>query len=207
MHRVFISNHHEKDQWYKEKLIEINKQYSIFIDMSVDTGDIPDNWSDEEIRQEIRDEYLRDSTVTILLLGKETKFRKYIDWELYSSMYNGKLNKQSGILVVNLPTIKNNSSVRVAHGEKDLYPEITSWTSIDTRRELEGRHPCMPERIIDNLLNPDAKISVTCWDTVTDLNKLKALIDITFKDRLNCKYDLKKPMKRQNFNPQPLDLY
>lgn len=86
-HKVFISYHHDNDQWAKEKLLELNSKYDIFIDRSVDTGDISDDLSDEKIRKKIRDEYLRD-TVTILLVGTETKNRKHIDWELYSSMYD-----------------------------------------------------------------------------------------------------------------------
>ena len=78
---------------YKEELLKINKENDLFIDMSVDTGDISEDLSDEEIRQRIRDDYLRDSTVTILILGTETKYRKHIDWEIYSSMYDGKLIK------------------------------------------------------------------------------------------------------------------
>ena len=66
MHKVFISYHHLNDQWYKDELVRIGEQNAIFIDASVDTGDIQDHLTDEVIRQKIRDEYLRDSTVTIL---------------------------------------------------------------------------------------------------------------------------------------------
>ena len=104
MHRVFISYHHENDQYYKNYLVNIGSQYKIFLNYSVDTGDISDYLSDEAIREKIRDEYLRDSTVTIVLVGLETKGRKHVDWEIYSSMIDGKVNKKSGILVANLPS-------------------------------------------------------------------------------------------------------
>ena len=93
-HKVFISYHHENDQWAKDALLECNEEHNIFIDAPVDTGDISDKLSDEQIRIKIRDEYLRDSTVTILLVGTETKNRKHIDWELYSSMIDGAKNKK-----------------------------------------------------------------------------------------------------------------
>lgn len=35
MHKVFISYHHENDQWYKDQLIQLGKHYSVFIDKSV----------------------------------------------------------------------------------------------------------------------------------------------------------------------------
>ena len=207
MHKVFISYHHQNDQYYKEDLLAINNRYKqlygnpIFIDRSVDTGDISENLSDENIRQKIRDEYLQDSTVTILLVGAETKYRKHIDWEIYSSMYNGKINKQSGLLIVNLPTVKAYSSIRaghIFHGEKDIYPN-SLWTSFTTRKEYKKNYPCLPDRIIDNFLY-NAKISVTDWDKITDPKILKYLIDITFEDRMHCDYDLSRPMRRQNFN-------
>ena len=213
MHKVFISYHHTNDQYYKEELLRLNNSYKfhieninygkpIFVDNSVDTGEILEHLSDEVIREKIRDDYLRDSTVTILLVGTETKYRKHIDWELYSSMYNGKINKQSGILIVNLPTIANNFSIRAGHGEHKIYPEITYWTSFKTRKEYEDCYPYMPERIIDNLLNSNVKISVTNWDKITDPQILKYLIDLAFKNRFSFSYDLNRLMRRQNFNPK-----
>ena len=209
MHRVFISYHHKEDQCYKEKLLQLNNNHKciygdpIFIDSSIDTGDISDDLSDEEIREKIRDEYLKDSTVTILLVGIETKNRKHIDWELYSSMYNGRVNKQSGILVINLPSIYHlQKLIHAGHGEEEkrvLYPNF-SWTSFNTRKEYKKRYPYMPERIIDNLLCSNVQMSVTNWNTITDPQVLKFLIDLTFKNRVFCKYDLKRPMRRQNFN-------
>ena len=34
MHKVFISHHHDNDQWYKEELVKFGEQYSIFVDRS-----------------------------------------------------------------------------------------------------------------------------------------------------------------------------
>ncbi|MBT7069025.1 MAG: TIR domain-containing protein [Verrucomicrobia bacterium] len=95
MHRVFISYHHANDQYYKEELLRINETWRVFEDRSVDTGEIPEELPDSRIRELIRDEYLRDSSVTVLLVGTETKRRKHIDWEIYSSMFDGKVNKRS----------------------------------------------------------------------------------------------------------------
>ena len=80
MHRVFVSFYHRDDQHYKDGLVEWAKENDVFIDGSVDTGDIPDDWDDQKIRETIRDEYLRDTSVTILLVGPNTKHRKHVDW-------------------------------------------------------------------------------------------------------------------------------
>ena len=89
IHKVFVSYHHRSDQGNKEALVEFGEKHGIFVDRSVDTGDIPDDWPDERIRRAIRDQYLRDSTVTIVLVGRETRRRKHVDWEIHSSMYDG----------------------------------------------------------------------------------------------------------------------
>ena len=199
MHNVFISYHHFSDKAYKIALIEYGKNFGAFIDKSVDTGEISEHLSDQAIRAKIRDENLRESTVTILLAGTDTKERKHIDWELYSSMFDGTRNKKSGILVINLPSVAC-SDFYAAHGigEKRLiYPDISSWTSIGARAEQERRFPHLPERIIDNLVAPNARISVVPWERLS-ADKLKFLIDAAFDGRSGCEYDLRRPMMRRN---------
>lgn len=203
MHKVFISYHHDNDQWAKQALLNLNRSnnYSIFIDSSVDTGDIDESLSDESIRQKIRDEYLQDSTVTILLVGVETKNRKHIDWEIYSSMYDGQVNKKSGILVIQLSST-GCTAFTVAHGKEEkseLYPHILTWQSVTNRTDYESLFPYLPKRITDNLLKSETKISVAEWETITaSPNKLKLMIDLTFNDRTGCDYDLSSPMRRSN---------
>jgi len=198
-HRVFISYHHANDQAYKKALLDLNDIHDIFVDASVDTGDIDDEGLDDEaIRQKIRDEYLKDSSVTIVLVGLETKNRKHVDWEIYSSMFSGKVNKQSGVLVINLPGVCTH--YRAAHGDAEkraIYPENSSWITITSREECEKRHPYVPARIIDNLLKKGAKVSITNWDKIAEnAEALQFLIDVTFDDRASCEYDLSRPMRR-----------
>ena len=199
MHKVFISHHHGNDQWYKEQLVEFGEQHSIFVDRSVDTGDIPDDWTDQRIRREIRDRYLRDSTVTVVLVGRETRRRKHVDWEIHSSMYDGSVNRRSGMVVINLPGVSE-GQFHAAHGEEEkrlLYPDVASWTHIEERAEYERRYPYMPDRIIDNLVKPDARISVVPWDRING-RTLEFLIEAAFRYRKDCPYDLSRPMRRAN---------
>ena len=201
MHKVFVSYHHSNDQWYKDELVRRAEKDKIFIDASVDTGDISDHLKDEEIRQKIRDEYLRDSTVTILLVGTETKLRKHVDWEIYSSMFDGLQNKKSGILVINLPSVDNGSFFK-AHGEESIrflsgLMDFVFWRDRADRSTLTERFPNMPSRIIDNLVS-NAGISVVGWNDLTSAWRLRSLVEITFKSRVNCKYDLSTRMRRKN---------
>jgi len=199
-HKVFISYHHANDQQYKDSLLQMNALYDIFIDKSVDTGDVEDNLSDQEIRVKIRDEYLRDSTVTILLAGTQTMFRKHVDWEIFSSMYDGEVNKKSGILVVNLP-LTGSDNITAGHGNQEkqlIHPNIDNWISLN-RSQYEQRYPYLPNRIIDNLVNKNSKISVVPWGLIDNRPEiLKLLIEFTNQDRQIAEYDLSRPMKRQN---------
>lgn len=201
MHKVFISYHHGNDQGYKDALVDFGDRCSMFVDRSVDTGDIPDEWRDEQIRREIRDHYLRDSTVTILLVGKETRRRKHVDWEIYSSMYDGSVNKKSGIVVINLPGISDHLC-NAPHGDAEkelLYPDVASWTHVNSRAEYERLYPYMPDRIIDNLMKPGVTISVTSWNRIHgSKERLEFLIEAAFGNRANCSYDLSQPMRRAN---------
>lgn len=200
MHRVFVSFYHRDDQHYKDCLVEWAKENDIFIDGSVDTGDIPDDWDDQRIRETIRDEYLRDTSVTILLVGPNTRHRKHVDWEIYSSMYDGKINKRSGIVVVMLPeTHCDDCHIPYANEKAQIYPEISSWVHVDSRSEYQRRYPDMPERIIDNLLKDGVKISVTTWKKLTPEN-LRMMLDNAYNNRQTQPYDLSRKMRRKNGN-------
>lgn len=198
MHKVFISYYHNEDQCYKDDLVKLAEENDVFIDASVDTGDISDELSDEAIREKIRDEYLKNSTVTIVLIGAETKNRKHVDWEIYSSMYDGAVNKKLGIIAIVLPETKDSSNICAPRGqkEKDLYPD-TEWVSIDRWDEYKRRYPYMPDRLIDNLNYAKAKISVVPWNILTS-DILSSLIEMAFNDRTQCEYDLSRSMRRRN---------
>lgn len=199
MHKVFTSYHHRNDQEYKKKLVAMADKHDVFVDKSVDTRDIDSSLPDERIREIIRDDYLRDSTVTIVLVGQHTKRRKHIDWEIYSSMFDGKVNKKSGILIVNLPGTSTYIIAPRKSEQEFVYPDIKNWISVKDRAEYERRYPSMPARIIDNLLEPEAKVSVVPWERIASSpDKLRYLVDAAFEDRATCKYNLSRPMRRAN---------
>jgi hypothetical protein len=104
-HRVFVSYHHTNDQYYRNRFEQLfTNVYDIMISMSVQIGDIGYDLKTETIRQKIRDEYLRDSTVTVVLVGAETWKRKHVDWEIGASIRNTQYNPRSGLMGIVLPT-------------------------------------------------------------------------------------------------------
>ncbi len=193
MHRVFISYHHANDQRYKNELKSIHDNISFF-DMSVDTGDIDEGLNDETIRVKIRDEYLKDSTVTIVLVGTNTKDRKHVDWEIYSSMFNSSKNKKSGILIVNLPTI-NGSQISISEKDKDILGRNISWSPISSYE----RYNYMPKRLVDNVKEKGVRICVVDYNNIINNTEgLKFLLNEAFENKELNNYNLSEKMRRRN---------
>jgi len=108
-HKVFISYHHANDQAYRNKFEALfAEQFDIMVSKSVQIGDLDPNLKTETIRQKIRDEYLRDSTVTVVLIGSETWKRKHVDWEISSTIRDTLRNPRGGLLGILLPSYSSN---------------------------------------------------------------------------------------------------
>jgi hypothetical protein len=85
----------------------INKFGTVFIPKVIGVSDsdpFVDSEDTDYILDKIREKYLTDSTVTIVLVGKCTWARKYVDWEVYSSLRNDKNNPRNGLLAIELPS-------------------------------------------------------------------------------------------------------
>ena len=200
MTKAFVSYHHDNDQYYKEHLSWLARR-GAFEDCSVKVGDIDAKLGDEKIRRIIRDERLRDTKVTILLCGTETRFRKHVDWELKSSMINGKKNKRSGILVIDLPTTRSNIGHTALPGEKEaIYSDYTGdWNSLEKKADFKSQYRDMPERIIDNLVAPEVRMSVVQWSRIANKpQNLKFLVDATARVAATNNYDLSRPMRMRD---------
>lgn len=96
--KVFISYHHRGDQrWFNEFTELFAERYEIFYDNSLD-GRIRSDDS-EYINRIIREEHIVGSSITIVLCGAETWKRKYVDWEIHSTLYH-----EHALLAIALPT-------------------------------------------------------------------------------------------------------
>ena len=103
-HKTFISFHHA-DNYYKNHLeILWGEQFNGFVSRSVDDGDINPSLPTDRIRQLIRDDFISDATVIIVLVGQGTWRRKHVDWEIASGIRDTKNNSRTGLLGLLLPT-------------------------------------------------------------------------------------------------------
>lgn len=104
-HKVFISFHHANDESFKTIFqLRFGNKFGVVAPGAVQDGDIDPSCQAETIRRIIRDNYLRDTSVTVVLVGAETWKRKHVDWEISSSLRNTALNPRSGLLGILLPT-------------------------------------------------------------------------------------------------------
>lgn len=104
--KVFISYYHEADQQYKDQLVTLMGDR--IVDQSVDVGSIVDtNLPLDEIRRRIRDDFIADATVTIVLIGPRTWQRKHVDWEIHASLRKTDYNSRCGLLGIVLPEHTN----------------------------------------------------------------------------------------------------
>lgn len=104
-HKVFVSYHHANDEYYKNRFESLfGAVEQSIVSRSVQIGDIDPNARTEYIRQQIRDRFLRDSTVTVVLVGSETWKRKHVDWEIGSSLRRTEYSSRSGLIGILLPT-------------------------------------------------------------------------------------------------------
>lgn len=117
--KIFMSYYHGGDQAY----------YDAFSKTFCDTYDvITDNSLERRIDSEdvnyvirrIREAYIAGSSCTIVLVGKDTWGRKYVDWEIKAT-----LEKEHGLIGVRLPTAPVTPQNKVTVPQR-LYDNIQS---------------------------------------------------------------------------------
>jgi MTH538 TIR-like domain (DUF1863) len=84
--KVFISYHHERDQfWFDSFTRTFCDEYEVFQDQSLDDEVESDDLA--YVNRVIREDYIRGSSITIVLCGAETWKRRFIDWEIASTLH------------------------------------------------------------------------------------------------------------------------
>lgn len=96
--KVFVSYHHQ-DQTAADAFRSIfGDAYEVFSDASLDR--LIDSGSPLYTLRTIREDYITGTSITIVLCGVDTWKRKYIDWEIHST-----LHKDHALLGIMLPNI------------------------------------------------------------------------------------------------------
>ena len=131
-HKVFVSYHHENDQRKAEHLRSTYGSDNTLIDRSLQ--DAYDDKTDDEILALIRTNHLKNSTVTIVLVGSETAKRKWVDWEIYASLRPYGDRTRNGLLAIYLPTA-GTTPARLQDNLDSGYAVSMKWENISTQLE------------------------------------------------------------------------
>jgi len=160
-HKVFVSYHHLRDQEFRNRFEYLFAYVNdVIISRSVQIGDIDPNIKTDTLRQKIRDEYLTDSTVTVVLVGAETWKRKHVDWEIAASIRHTQNNPRSGLIGIILPTYPRLDQTkydlytippRLYDNIKCRFAEIYNWSE-DTAIIQKWIHEAFERR---NKVNPN----------------------------------------------------
>jgi antiphage defense system Thoeris ThsB-like protein len=85
--KVFISYHHERDQfWFDYFTKTFSDDYEVFQDQSLD--DEVESEDLEYVNRVIRQDYIVGSSITMVLCGAETWKRRFVDWEIASTLHH-----------------------------------------------------------------------------------------------------------------------
>lgn len=104
-HKCFISYHAADSEEVADFLDEFGTEFIGKTIGVTDEDDFIDSDNTDYIMERIRSKYLGDSTVTIVLVGQCTWARRYIDWEVYSSLRRSSNSSINGLLAINLASM------------------------------------------------------------------------------------------------------
>lgn len=100
--------------YYREDTVAVKKFLTDFGDVFIpkeigvrDTDNFINSNDSDYVMSRIRTNHLGDSTVTICLIGSCTHSRRYVDWELKSSLRSGEVYTPNGLIGILLPYMKN----------------------------------------------------------------------------------------------------
>ena len=126
---MFVSYYHGGDQAFYDALsTELGSRLELFQDNSLDRRIGSEDPA--YIMRRIREHHLHGSSCTIVLCGRNTPRRKYVDWEIEAS-----LAQQMGLVGVMLPTIEwfdNGGTAKPPRLQDNIDSQYAQWVNWNT---------------------------------------------------------------------------
>ena len=171
---MFVSRHND-DCKYMDRFVEMMGQS--IVDQSVHDDDINDTQLHlDEIRRRIRDDFIADASVTLVLIGCCTWQRKHVDWEISASLTDTRKNDRCGLLGLRLP----------------YHP--------DSKNE-EYNPRFIPPRLWDNCQGQDPYAMVHRWSgSSNQVNAIRRWIDQAFQRSRGTPPHNSRPQFGRNWN-------
>jgi hypothetical protein len=128
-HKCFVSYHASDTDEVVTFLEDFGTEFIAKTIGVTDEDDFIDSDDTGYVMDQIRRKYLGDSTVTIMLVGQCTWARRYVDWELYSSLRDSKHSKVNGLLAISLPSVSGKGATLQARANDNI---VRNSNNIDT---------------------------------------------------------------------------
>jgi hypothetical protein len=112
-HKCFVSYHAADEGEVTQFIQDFGVTFIPTVVGITDDDDFVDSDDTDYIMDRIREEYLSDSTVTIVMVGKCTWARRFVDWEIYATLRRYKGYPPSGLMAITLPSMANDDSRRL----------------------------------------------------------------------------------------------
>lgn len=122
--KCFISYHHDDETEVQNFIRTFDHDRDVLIARGIGaemTGDIINSTNADYIKSQIRSKYLRDTTVTIVMVGAETWGRRFVDWEVAASLRNTSTSRASGLLGITLPSVAAYASRKLPARVRDNF--------------------------------------------------------------------------------------
>jgi hypothetical protein len=103
-HKCFISYHADDSDEVAAFLDTFGTEFIAKTIGVTDEDDFIDSDDSDYVMSRIRSKYLGNSTVTIVLVGACTWARRYVDWEVYSSLRSSRNSSVNGLLAIQMPS-------------------------------------------------------------------------------------------------------
>lgn len=128
--KCFISYHHADQDYVNQFVRDFDHSNDCFIARGLGEempGDVIDSYNTDYVMAKIRERFLRDTTVTIVLLGRCTWARRYVDWEIQASLRQGMITIPNGLLGIKLPTFSGQFPDRFDRNLSADWPRIDCY--------------------------------------------------------------------------------
>ena len=143
-HKCFISYHQDDENEVKKFIDEFSGVFIPKVLGALNIDDLIDSTDTDYVMRRIRELYLTDSTITIVMIGKCTWARRYVDWEVASSLRNDPINRRSGLMAITLKSVASSKKLqyRVADNVKADISGYARWwkyptSSAELRNNIE----------------------------------------------------------------------
>jgi hypothetical protein len=139
--KCFLSYHKDDQQLVDDFIADFDDSRDLFIMRGIRAPeDLINSRNTDYVMSQIRKRFLADSTVTIVLIGRCTWARRFVDWEIQASLRQPTDRYPNGLVAINLEngkgrTLPDRMRLNVDSGYSKFYRYPSSSASFSTMVE------------------------------------------------------------------------